>query len=171
MDTKPKHIKTDCLFKNTKPGSKLSWRLLRVTAEEDEAVKPCRASAVRSTVRKCLRRQPKRARPAKLAEVLGVLDKRRRAESVCEESPAVACVHRHPPGAMAPENTTQYLMSNVYKDMKASAQAVPVSHATSAHLYDECPSPRSVYAALDSDCEGFLAFQQRDFEEVCGLYW
>lgn len=167
MDTNSKHIKTNCLRKTMKAGSKLKWRLLRVSAEEDdEAFKQCRTSAVRATVRKYLRREQRRAQLAKL--VLGDLGKKEKMESAYEESPAAARVHRHPPGAMAPENTTQYLMGNVYEDQKTD-HTVPVQ--TSAHLYDESLSPRSVYAALDSGYESCLAFQQRDFEEVFNLCW
>lgn len=172
MDAKSKHIKNDSLFKNMKPGSKLRWKLLRVTTEENEALKHCRASAVRATIRKYLRRQTRRDHLAKLAKVVGSLGRTQKRESACEGSPATACMHRHPPGAMAPENTTQYLMSNVYEDMKADTQTAAVSYVTSAHIYDESLSPSSVYAALDSDCESSLAFQQRDFEDfVFGLCW
>ncbi|KAF3705134.1 hypothetical protein EXN66_Car020825 [Channa argus] len=162
MDTKSKHTKIDCPFKYVKHGSKLRWRPPRVSTEEDEASKQCRASAVKATIRKYLRRQPKRAQLAKVAEGLGVVGKRR---------PVLAGVYSHHPGAMAPENTTQYLMNNVYEDMQGKFQALPVSHSASAQLYGEPMSPSSVYAALDSDYESSLAFQQRDFDEVFDLCW
>lgn len=153
-----------------KSGSvKLRWKLLRVTTEGDEAFKHGRASAMRSTIRKYLRRQTRRVHLSKLAKVAGVLGKTQKRESVCGGSSATACMHRHPAAAMAPENTTQYLMSNVYEDMEANAQAAAVSYVTPAHIYDEPLSPSSVYAALDSDYERSLAFQQRDFEEVFGM--
>lgn len=163
-------MKPGCWFNNMAPGSKmkLRWRLLRVATDEDEALKHCRATAV---IRKYLRRQPRRVHLAKLVKVVGVLGEKRKREAVCEESPAAARVAGHPAGAMAPENTTQYLMGNAYEDMRTNAQPAAVSHVTSAHVYDESLSPRGVYAALDSSYESSLAFQQRDFEEVCGLYW
>lgn len=143
-----------------------------MTTEEDEALKHSRASAMRATIRKYPHRQTGRVRLAKLAKVVGVLGKTQERESLCDGSPATACAHHHPPSAMAPENTTQYLMSNAYEDMKANTQAAAVSYVTHAHVYEESLSPSSVYAALDSDYDSSLAFQQRDFEEVVfGLCW
>lgn len=171
MDTRSKHIKTDCPRKIVKTGSKLTLRTLRVSAEA-EALKQCRARAVKVTIRKHLHREQKRAQLAKLADILGDMGKKERRESLYEERPTAACVHRHPPGAMAPENTTQYLMSNVYEDMKTyNVHTVPLPHETSAHLYAESLSPSSVYTALDSGYESCLAFQQRDFEETFDLCW
>lgn len=174
MDAKSKHMKTDYLLRKTvKSAAKLKWRLLRVSTEVDEeAGNPCRATAVRATIRKYLHREQKRAQLAKLAKVLRDVGKKEKRESMYEENTAAACVNRHPSGAMAPENTTQYLMSNVYEDMKSSnTQSVPASYETSAHLYSESLSPSSVYTALDSGYESCLAYQQRDFEEAFGLCW
>lgn len=169
MDTRSKHIKTDCLRKTMKSGSKLGWKLPRVFTEDDEALKKCRATAVR-TIRKYLRREQRRGQLAKLVEVLGDIGKKGKRQSVDEESRLAACVYRKPSGAMAPQNTTQYLMGNVYEDMKTNIQTVPASHETSTHMYSESTSP-SVYDALDADYESCLAFQQRDFEEVFELTW
>ncbi|TDG96658.1 hypothetical protein EPR50_G00231260 [Perca flavescens] len=182
MDTRSKHIKTDCLRKAMKPGSKLRWKLFRVATEGDEALKQCRASAVRATIRKYLHREQRRTQLAKLHKVLGDIGKREKRQSVYkakekkqsvyEESPDAACMHRQPSGAMAPENTTQYLMGNVYEDMKANIQTAAVSQETSnvTHLYNDSLLP-SVYAAVESDYESCLAFQQRDFEEAFDLFW
>ncbi|GLD48423.1 uncharacterized protein AKAME5_000240800 [Lates japonicus] len=122
MDARSKHIKTGYLLRKTvKSASKLRWRLLRVSTEVDEeAGNPCRATAVRATIRKYLHREQKRAQLAKLAKVLRDVGKKEKKESMYEENTAAACVNRNPSGAMAPENTTQYLMSNVYEDMKSS---------------------------------------------------
>lgn len=172
MDTNSKRIKTDCLRKTMKAGSKLRWRLLHVSAEEDEAFKHFRASAMRATIRKYLRRQQRRPQLAKFTRIIGDVDEKEKRDCEYEESPTAACVHPHQPGAMAPENTTQYLMGHVYEDMKMNkVQTVPVSHETSALLYAGSLSPSSVYTALDSGYESCLAFQQRDFDEVFGLYW
>ena len=159
-------MKPDCLRRTTRPESKRRWRLIRVfNAEEDEALKRGRPGSVRMTIRKCLRREQRRARLAQLATILSDIDRKEKMEATFEESP----VHRHPARAMAPANTTQYLMSNVYEDMKMN-QTAPVTHETSAQLYDDCLSPGGVYTALDSDhYESCLAFQQRDFEEEFGL--
>lgn len=159
-----------------KLGSTLRWRLLHVrsSTEEAEALKQCRASAVRATIRKYLRREQKRTQLAKvkLTKILENLEEKKKMEEMYEESPAAACTQSHPAGAMAPENTTQYLMNNVYEDMKTNNhQAVPILHQTSADLYSEFLSPRNVYTALDSGYESCLAFQQRDFEEAFHLCW
>lgn len=145
-----------------KPGWKLRWRLLRVSAEEDEALRQSRAAA-----RRCLRMEQRRLQLADLARMLGDGGGKEAIGAVEEENHAGACVRRHPAGSMAPRNTTQYLMSNVYEDMKADVESP--SHETSAHLYDESLSPSSVSAALDTDCESCMDFQLRDFEEVFAL--
>lgn len=64
-----------------------------------------------------------------------------------------------PLGAMAPKNTTQYLMDIVYDDMHIDTssnqfKSHPVSFVSSASL-----SPRTA-------CESSLDFQQRDFDEM-----
>lgn len=172
MDTRSKHMKNDCLRKTMKPGSKLRWGLLRVSTEGGEAFKLSRASAVKATIRKYIRREQRRAHLVKLSKILGDLGQKEKRESAYEESPAAACTRGHPAGAMAPENTTQYLMSNVYEDLKSiDVPAAPVPCETFAQLYGESLSPRSVYSALDSGYETSLAFQQRDFEEAFGLSW
>lgn len=166
METQPKHTKSCCVFKSVNSASQLRWRLLRVAPEEedDDADTLGRANAVKATIRKYLRRQSKRTRRAKvLVERMGA--------SVGEEGPAMVCVRRHPAGAMAPENTTQYLMSNVYEDMKTSEPTPAGSHSTTTRAYEDALSPRSVYAALDANYDCCLAYQQRDFEQAYGLEW
>lgn len=173
MDFSSKHAKPNCMLRKVaKPGSKLRWKLLRVSTDVNEASVPCEATAVRATIRKYIRREQKRAELVKLARVLRDEPKKSRKMTVYEERPAAAYTSGlpPPPGAMAPENTTQYLMSNVYEDLEMNVnQAAPASPETSAHLYREHMSPRSVYTALDSGYESCLAFQQRDFEEMFGL--
>lgn len=166
MAARSKHIYTDCLRGTTmKPGCKLRWRLLRVSAEEeDEAPKQSRA-----IVRKYQRLVQRRVRLVNLAKMLGDVGRTEKTEAEYGGNHAEACVQRHPAGSMAPGNTTQYLMSNVYEDMKADVESAP--HEASAHLYDESLSPSSVSAALDADCQSCMDFQQRDFEEVFALTW
>ncbi|TNN35465.1 hypothetical protein EYF80_054375 [Liparis tanakae] len=171
MDTRSKYIRSDCLRKTMKPGSKLRWKLPRVFTKEDEALTRCGAGGLR-TIRKYLGREQRRPQLAKLAKFLGDIGKKEKKEarSTWEVRPSTACHDRLPSGAMAPENTTQYLMGNVYEDMTADVQAVPVSHETSP---DMCSAsfPAMVFDPQDPDCDGCLAFQQRDFEEVFDLYW
>lgn len=135
----------------------------------DEALKQCRGSALR-TIRKYLGRAPRRPRLADLAELLGGIGGKAKMESAREEGRVAACAHRQPSGAMAPENTTQYLMGNVYEDMATDdAQAVP--RDTSADACSGSLSSPTVCAPQDCDEDGCLAFQQRDFEEAFELYW
>lgn len=171
MDSNTKRINSVWLRKDFKPGSTLRWRLFHVATQDNEAPKQCRATAVRATIRKNLRQQSKRPHLAKFAQVLEDVDKTKKTESMYKEGSATACVHSHPPGAMAPANTTQYLMNNVYEDMKSNIHSVPVSPEISGHLYGEWLSPRSVYAELDSGYESCLSFQQRDFDEMFELCW
>ena len=169
MDNNTKYMKTDCLRKSMKPGSKMRWRQLHISTEE--ALKPCPPGAMKGNPTKCHRREQRRAHFAKLSKYLGVMGKKEKMEAVFKGRPAAACVERPQAGAMAPRNTTQYLMSNVYEDMEASGHTAPVQQETSAHLYVESLSPSSVYSALDSGYESCLAFQQRNFEEVLSLCW
>ena len=169
MDNNTKHMKTDCLRKSMKPGSRMRWRQLHVSAEE--ALKPCRPSAMKGNLSKCLRREQKRVHYAKLSQIMGVMGKKEKMDAVFGKRPSAACVERPQAGAMAPNNTTQYLMSNAYEDMKTNGHTAPVEQETPAHLYAECLSPSSVYSALDSGYESCLAFQQREFEEMLSRCW
>lgn len=74
-----------------------------------------------------------------------------------------------PAGGMAPRNTTQFLMSNVYEDMKMDATIKSAPHELPGHIYHEGLSPSSVSAALDSCFEDILQYQLRDFEELYDL--
>lgn len=153
-----------------KPGSNLRWRPPRVYTGQDEALKPCRATAVKRANRKNFHREQKRAQLAKFSQILVEMGKMERMESFTEGRRAAARDQRHQPGAMAPRNTTQYLMSNVYDDMTTEdSQAAPFSNETHSDVYVESLSPSSVYTALDSGYESCLAFQQRNFEEAFAL--
>lgn len=150
-------MKTDYLRRIVKTGSKLSWRLIR--EDDNEAFSRYRASA-KATIRRYIHREQRRAQLAKLT---GIIGGHKRKKEKDDENPGVC----QPLGAMAPANTTQYLMRNAYEDMKTSSvQFDPTPNETSAHAYVESLSPSCVYAALDSGYETCLAFQHRDFEEV-----
>lgn len=87
-----------------------------------------------------------------------------------------------PPGSMAPQNTTQYLMDNVFKDLLNDCcgetlfganlhDAIDLSvREDPIQLYGETHSPRSVYASLDCTDESTILFQQRDFEDMFQRY-
>ncbi|KAL6116785.1 uncharacterized protein ACO6RY_14731 [Pungitius sinensis] len=154
-----------------KPGSKMSWIRPRVLAEEEEAheaLKQCRGTALR-TIRKYLGREQRRPQLADLAQLLGGIGRKAKMQSTREERRVAASAHRQPSGAMAPENTTQYLMGNVYEDMTTDDDGT-VPRDASADVYCGSLSSR-VCASQDCNEDGCLAFQQRDFEEVFELYW
>lgn len=70
-----------------------------------------------------------------------------------------------PPGAMAPKNTTQYLMDLVYTEqLQASMEAYDVRpHFTmQSHVSHE----ENIVSSSDFDYDRSLDFQQRDFENV-----
>lgn len=169
MTTKAKRIKTSCLRKNMKFGSKLTWRLFPVAAEENEALKQSPATTVKTTIRKYLRREQRLAQQDGLCTLRGHTDGKN-GDFMSAESTYTACVHRHPAVAMAPENTTQYLMGNLYEDMNIDInKSVQDSQAVAAQQFSECPSPTSSCTALDSD--SYLAFQQRNFDEAFEMFW
>ncbi|KAM3587919.1 uncharacterized protein V6R79_017216 [Siganus canaliculatus] len=166
MSSRSKYMKTDCRLRKTMTAeSKMKWRSLRVFSEEEGAFRHYRYSAMQVTIRKYLRHVQRRRRLAKPSKIPRDTGKEEKMESVYE-----ACVPHPPSGAMAPENTTQYLMSNVYEDMMADDTRTVENH-TSARLYDESLSPSSVYSVLDTCYDRCLDFQQKDFEETFGSYW
>lgn len=66
-----------------------------------------------------------------------------------------------PSVAMAPRNTTQYLMDLVYAER---LDVCDVSHDFSTQ--SNVPSDESFFSMSDSDYDRSLDFQQRDFESV-----
>lgn len=146
-------------------GGQTSYVLQRVSTNRSS--EPCCCSP--NAYRKHCRRERRRARKAKLGALAIETGKKGKSESGCNTQQADCCCFP-PVGAMAPNNTTQYLMRNVYEDQKID-EALPLPHETPAHLYSEALSPRSVSAALDSYFDGILAFQIRDFEELYGPTW
>ncbi|CAG5927539.1 uncharacterized protein ACNS7B_001299 isoform 2-T2 [Menidia menidia] len=116
MDGTSELTKIDYLRQNAKFGSELKWKFVRVSTDENEAFKRCRAT--RLTNRKRTRREPKRRELARLAKLYEVTGKKDEKESAIKGKDSAACTQRPPAGAMAPENTTQYLMSNVYDDVE-----------------------------------------------------
>lgn len=163
------HVKAGCRCETERRRRQFGWRPLRAIEQGPAALKHCRASA---TIRRHLRSDQGPAGPqpaAKRPKILGDMNQQETAEP-WERNPAAGRDSRHPPGEMAPGNTTQYLMSRVYEDMRRDNTQTAVSYGTNEHVYSESLSPSGVYAALDSAYDDCLAFQQRDFEEVFGLY-
>lgn len=121
MDIRAKHVKSDYIRRIESPGSRLGWKLLRVSVEQDEARKNWKKKVgvvKAATIRKYLHQEKKRAQLAKVTKTTEDTDKNEKIPlEVCEEMNPAALVQLPPPGAMAPENTTQYLMGNVYEDL------------------------------------------------------
>lgn len=104
---------------------------------------------------------------AKLAKNVKELEKNEEIHPRMEESRAEGC-RLPPPGAMAPENTTQYLMDQFYDGLRR--QDTTFSTFAAFLQNEEAGSPQTIDTTLDryDDC---LSFQQRDFEEQFGSLW
>lgn len=172
MEVNSKRIKLGGERKNIDSGSKMTLSLL--LEDEDEALSNGRRSAIKMIIRKHPRLEKRRARLARHPRNHGNLIKNVTGKSRPQNGPVEHCVLRQPSGAMAPNNTTQYLMGNVYEDMRMSDdvddQPDPVTRQTSIHQYGQSPSPNDVYSALDTGYESVLSYQQKDFEEAFRLY-
>lgn len=166
MDFNSTYLKPGDQRKNVNSGSKPRWRLL----DEDAALEHGRdGGAIKMTVRKYLRLEQRQLRLAKKLENHRDLRKKTHGKARARSE---ARVLPQAPGAMAPKNTTQYLMGNVYADMTDDhEQAVSESQLPAVLQYGQSPSPNHVYSALDTDYESFLSYQQKDFEETFPLCW
>ncbi|KAJ3612411.1 hypothetical protein NHX12_020687 [Muraenolepis orangiensis] len=172
MDTKPTNVSANCLRKHKMK----KWTMVRVRTTEDSFKMLHKTAKNNAAVRrrKCLmRHNAKKSTPAALF-AKSIFRRRSGEEEEEEEEREVAHAdvaltrrrRRRRAGAMAPENTTQYLMANVYEDM---ARRPCVSYETPADVYGESLSPASVSTALDAIYDDYIAFQQRDFAQVFGL--
>lgn len=132
MDIKAKHMRSDCLRRIVSPGSRVGWKLLRVSVEEDEALKHWRSGIVKATIRKYIQQEKKRARLIKLAKTSKNTEGMEETHSTGEKANTTALLQLPPPGAMAPENTTQYLMGNVYEDL---CKRRPITHNITTVLH------------------------------------
>lgn len=99
-------------------------------------------------------------------ELPEILDNRNNVETSesSDRSPVDDCGDTYPPGAMAPPNTTQYLMDKTYEDMEMDGDYF----SSEVHVHTCCGSlpQQSVSTALNSSDERCLEFLQADFEEV-----
>lgn len=129
-------------------GSKFRWSPFFDHAE-DEGLKPGRTNRRKTTTRGCLRRKEKRARLVKIAKTTTETTEET-VKSSYERRPSEACGYPRHPGAMAPPNTTQYIMDGVCQDIKMDAQS----------------TQDGLLAEFDSFSENCLYFQQKDFEEL-----
>ena len=181
MDSKMKmeviRIGAGCMRKSTTKPPKWRLRNLQHFNSEQEAFKPLRSNAVKTTIRKYIRHQ-QRKQLVKLAKGQRVVENcemmaRKTTEEKQETHEKVAEQPR-PQGAMAPMNTTQYLMDLVYDDLPTTpnmSTAVPVSCDMSVFNHESLLS-RGGYVSLDY--ESSLVFQQRDFDEMFrhfGSHW
>lgn len=138
--------KTDFLRKSRNSGSNVRCALLHVSAGEKE--RAYTRGRVKTPVQRFFHRGQKRAQAGEDAPSWGCMAAKRRKEIETDQ---------HPAGAQAPENTTQYIMSNAYGDLKAE----------SIQLKED-----PTLTGTDSELESFLNFLQRDFDEaVADLTW
>lgn len=142
MDIKKEELPPGCLTMSYKFGLKL---LLHDSAHPDMALRHRRHRVLKSSIRKCVLRERRRAQAAKRSVETGF---------------------GRPAGAMAPANTTQYLMGRFYEDFLQD-------HAK-FERFSTCllQSEERGCAAEDTDTyDACLSFQQRDFEEQFGALW
>lgn len=163
MDIKKVHLKSDCLRGIV--TSRFGLRLLRDSAHQDEALGRWRGTVVKSAIRKYIHREKKRSRMAKLAQNSNETQRTREFHVFREE----ASFHLPPPGAMAPANTTQYLMGQFYEDLQQQKDQV-LSFPTFLQQSEGLVSPQNIDTTSDS-YEACLSFLQRDFEEQFGSLW
>lgn len=166
MDLKKEQLKSDCLRRTVSP--RFGLRLLRDSVRQDEALRVWRSNAVKSTIRKYLHREKKRARLSKRAQNTNQTERTEETYRVWAETGSAASSHLPPPGAMAPHNTTQYLLGQLYEDLQQKADVW--SFSAPLRPSEELGSPLNSRAALDS-FDACLSFQLRDFEEQFGSLW
>lgn len=166
MHIKKELIKSDCLRRIVSP--RFGLRLLRDTMHQNEAVRHWRSNVVKSTIRKHIHREKKRGKLAKLAQNAKE-ERKEEIHRLREDNSGAALLHLPPPGAMAPANTTQYLMGQFYEDMPRHNGKVS-SFSTCLQQCEAHGSPLNVDTTVDS-YDACLSFQQRDFEEQFGALW
>ncbi|KAM9845654.1 uncharacterized protein ACBR49_010684 [Aulostomus maculatus] len=171
-NTSSKHIISSCIRNPTTPASEVRWTPLPAFTQRDEAFRQGRGGSMKAPGHlQHNQRWAQTPYPNHHNSQAG--KKRNQKEKQLKHKSSRARTNHRLPGEMAPENTTQFLMSNVYEDVfdvsESNVLAVP-PHGASSKTYGES-SPGSVYAALDTDYEICLAFQQRDFDELFGLCW
>lgn len=162
MDIKSTYLKLADQRKKINSGTKPRLLLF----DKPEAPEHGRhGGAIKMTVRKYLRLEQRRPQLSK--DLANHGDPSRKMTTKARKR-AEALFASQTPVAMAPKNTTQYLMGNVYADMADDHEQ---THPPAVLQYDQPPSPNHVYAALDDDYESFLSYQQKDFEETVPLCW
>lgn len=161
-------LKTICQRKSCDSSSK--WRLRKMLhfSSTEEASKQWRTAVVKATLRKYIRHEQKRRQLAKLVkeEFKGLMNKNPRGLVKYSHANQNVANTQQARGAMAPKNTTQYLMDIAYDDMLRdnSYQCSLRPDFEFAACYQS--SSNNACSDLDSTYEKCVAFQQRDFEEV-----
>lgn len=169
MDTKIRSegFRARCLLKSA--NKPLKWRLrkLQHLSSDEQACKLSRTNAVKASIRKYIRRQQKKQMAKLQREELFIENNELAGGNRTDENrDRVAELEQpRPQGAMAPNNTTQYLMDLVYDDLaKTSNMSCPHAVAYMSEFNHASLLPRSEYFSLDSECS--LVYQQRDFDEI-----
>ncbi|KAL0963040.1 hypothetical protein UPYG_G00348900 [Umbra pygmaea] len=124
MDTKVElKVHKPCYNRRSGKLSKCKLRKLLNLSSEQEGLKLWRANVVKATLKKYLRCEQKRRLIAKLYNQKKVLTEKCANERFVGTG-SVSTTTQHV-CAMAPENTTQYLMDIVYKDMRIETSSSP----------------------------------------------
>lgn len=171
MDMKRAHMKPDCLSRIVSPRCGLG--LIRDSIHQNEALRlgPWRSDVVNATIGKYTHRdKKKRARFLKLTREAKEM-KRMEENNHAARGETRLC--QPPAGAMAPANTTQYLMSRFYDDFQQRVRVMSLSTVLQQQQQRGEPgSPQqdTDRTLLDRE-EACLSFQQRDFEEQFGALW
>lgn len=115
MDLRKEKVKSDCLRNAVR--STFGLRLLRDSAHQKEAPWHWRSAVVKSAIRKYIHGEKKRARLAELSRNAKETERMEEVQLIRDETSAASGLRLPPPGAMAPANTTQYLMTRFYEDV------------------------------------------------------
>lgn len=167
MDISSNPAQTTCARRNDRPVSQMRWELPRVSAyKEEQALKLCRVNVMRPTTPRFLHREQMRVDPVWHTKASR---KKNGKVAMSNRQLTAAWLNSRPAGAMAPGNTTQYLMSKVYEDV--TTDGVGVTNVRNENVYRDCLSPPRVYAELDSCYESSIDYQMQDFEGVFDQYW
>lgn len=130
--------------KRMTPGLKMRWIPFCDHALDDQGLKPAGAKMGNVSARRHLRQKQRRTRQLRASDPTTPSTK------AALTRPSEACGSARPAGAMAPPNTTQYLMDTLYDDLKMDAQS----------------TPDGLYTPFDSCSDSCLYFQQKDFEQL-----
>lgn len=163
MDIKKEPVRPYCLRRIVSP----TCGLRPLSLHQNEALGSWRSNVVKSTKRKYMYREKKRVHLVKLARNAKEIEGMGENTQVVRGMRDLLCLP--PLGAMAPANTTQYLMRQFYEDFQQRHRDLSLSTCY-LHQNEQPGSPQNSDTTLDRE-EACLNFQKRDFEEQFGALW